>query len=198
MEDAVTRHLDLGCGPKPRNPYSADELHALDIRLPEGLDAARFRQANLVLEPIPFADDHFDSVSAYDFIEHVPRLVALPQGGTRLPFVELMNEVWRVLRPGGRFYAVTPAWPKAEAFVDPTHVNIITERTHRYFCEPDVGADVYGFKGRFRALRVQWIRKRVAYEPVTPDFAQRVRTLVDVLKGRRVHLLWELEALKRH
>jgi hypothetical protein len=26
-----------------------------------------------VLEPIPSADGHFDSLSAYDFIEHMPR-----------------------------------------------------------------------------------------------------------------------------
>ena len=191
-----TRHLDLGCGPAPRNPYAADELYALDLRRPEGFDPARFACANLVLEPIPYPDGHFDSVSAYDFVEHVPRLVALPTGGTRLPFVELMNEVWRVLRkPGGRFYAVTPAWPRAEAFVDPTHVNVVTERTHRYFTEPELGAAIYGFRGRFRELRVRWIRKRVPYEPPAPGLVQRLRSGLDIVKGRRAHLLWEFEAL---
>jgi SAM-dependent methyltransferase len=192
----TTRHLDLGCGPVPRNPYGADELYGLDIRVPESVDAARFRQANLVLEPIPFADGHFDSLSAYDFIEHMPRLVVLPSGVTRLPFIELMNEIWRVLKkPGGHLYAVTPAWPRAEAFVDPTHVNVITERTHRYFTEPELGASIYGFGGRFRATRVQWIRKRVAYEAPTPDLVQRIRSALDIVKRRRLHLLWEFEAL---
>ena len=192
----TTRHLDLGCGPVPRNPYGADELHGLDIRVPEDVDPARFRQANLVLEPIPFADGHFDSLSAYDFIEHMPRLVVLPSGATRLPFIELMNEIWRVLKkPGGRLYAVTPAWPRAEAFVDPTHVNVITDRTHRYFTEPELGASIYGFSGRFRATRVQWIRKRVAYEAPTPDLVQRIRSALDIVKRRRLHLLWEFEAL---
>ena len=180
----------------PRNPYGADELYGLDIRVPESVDAARFRQANLVLEPIPFADGHFDSLSAYDFIEHMPRLVVLPSGVTRLPFIELMNEIWRVLKkPGGHLYAVTPAWPRAEAFVDPTHVNVITERTHRYFTEPELGASIYGFGGRFRATRVQWIRKRVAYEAPTPDLVQRIRSALDIVKRRRLHLLWEFEAL---
>ena len=191
-----TRHLDLGCGPVPRNPYAADELYGLDLQVPDGADAARFRRANLVLEPIPSGDGHFDSLSAYDFIEHMPRLVVLPDGTTRLPFVELMNEIWRVLKkPGGRLYAVTPAWPRAEAFVDPTHVNIITERTHRYFTTPELGASIYGFDGRFRALRVQWIRKRVAYEAPNPDLVQRLRTALDIVKRRQLHLLWEFEAL---
>jgi hypothetical protein len=26
-----TRHLDLGCGPVPRNPYKQDELFGVDI-----------------------------------------------------------------------------------------------------------------------------------------------------------------------
>jgi len=192
----TTRHLDLGCGPVPRNPYGAQALYGVDLQFPAGTSAENFRSANLALEAIPFADAFFDSVSAYDFIEHVPRLLAVPGDGTRASFVELMNEVWRVLRPGGRLYAVTPAWPKAAAFVDPTHVNIITDRTHTYFCEPDLGADVYGFRGRFRAIRVQWIRKRVAYEPVHPDITQRLRTMIDIVKRRRSHLLWEFEALK--
>ena len=29
---AASRHLDLGCGTKPRNPYRRTELHGVDIR----------------------------------------------------------------------------------------------------------------------------------------------------------------------
>jgi len=43
-----------------------------------------------------------------------------------------MQEVWRVSKPSGRLYALTPR-TCAEAFQDPTHVNFITAMTHTYF-----------------------------------------------------------------
>jgi SAM-dependent methyltransferase len=114
--------------------------------------------ANLSVAPIPFDDRSFDVVTAFDFIEHVPRIDLSRDG--RFPFVELMNEVHRVLKPGGLFYARTPAYPHADAFQDPTHVNIITEATFRsYFCFHDYGdpwARMYGFAGNFEMVSQGW------------------------------------------
>ena len=39
----TTRHLDLGCGPCPRNPYHHDETHAVDLTLPPGMDMGLVR-----------------------------------------------------------------------------------------------------------------------------------------------------------
>ena len=128
----TTRHLDLGCGAVPRNPYRRDELHGIDIAPRHEPGAAEIRRANLALQPIPYPDSHFDSVSAYDFFEHVPRVLATADGqDTRFPFVQLMNEVWRVLVPGGLLYAYTPVYPHPMAFQDPTHVNILTRDSHQ-------------------------------------------------------------------
>ena len=193
----TTKHLDLGCGPRPRNPYGCDEVHAVDIVAPPGVDPRLFREANLSVAPIPHGDASFDSVSAYDFLEHVPRILPTADGrGTRFPFVELMNEIHRVLKPGGHFYAVTPCYRHDEAFTDPTHVNVITTRTHRYFTEPELGAAMYGFRGRFRVLRVFALRKKLDYEPAVPGPRHALRRLGDVLMRRRAHLLWEFEALR--
>ena len=146
----VTRHLDLGCGSSPRNPYRCDEVCGIDIALPTRLDPRLFRCANLCVDPIPHQDSSFDSISAYDFLEHIPRVLGTQdQRGTRFPFVELMNEIHRVLKPEGRFYAVTPAFPRREAFQDPTHVNFLTKGTCDYFCGEDPGARIYGFQGNF-------------------------------------------------
>lgn len=147
-----TRSLDLGCGLRPRNPFKADEVHGIDVR--DDPDA-RVLRADLVIEPIPHPDASFDFVTAHDFVEHVPRLLYAPH--RRLPFVELMNEVHRVLRPEGLFLSVTPAFPHGEVFRDPTHVNVITEETFPlYFGEATRWAQSYGFKGSFRVLDQHW------------------------------------------
>ena len=153
---AKTLSLDLGCGSNPRNPFQAKELFGVDIR---GDLEGEIRQADLSLEPIPFSDNMFDFCTAFDFIEHIPRN-SWSNGKQRLAFLELMNEIHRVLKPGGVFLHHTPAFPAKEVFQDPTHVNIITEDTIPfYFCEPlnwakNLG---YGFNGSFELIEQRWL-----------------------------------------
>jgi len=194
----TTRHLYIWCGVRPRNPYKADRLYGLDIMAEAGdLRVDEYASANLAVERIPFGDGFFDSVSAYDFLEHVPRSLYLPgRDGMRFPFVELMNEIWRVLKDGGLLYASTPCYPCQEAFVDPTHVNYITERSHAYFTRPSLMAAPYGFVGCFDAVRVKMIKPRYDYEPLEMTFLQRVKKIEDGWKKRNTHILWEFRAIK--
>lgn len=160
----MTVALDLGSGPTPRNPFGADQIWGIDIN---GTPDGPVLRADLVLEPIPFEENTVDFVTAYDFIEHVPRLIYVPAlpgfggigGGIqrRYPFVELMNEIWRVLRPGGTFLSSTPAYPAAPAFRDPSHVNIIsTETFPLYFDDVHRMATTYGFRGAFHVVSQHW------------------------------------------
>lgn len=206
-------HLDLGCGKRPRNPYERSHLCGVDIRALADRLPFEYRTANLAVESIPYETGRFGSVSAFDFIEHVPRILATTDGrSTFFPFIRLMDEVWRVLAPGGLFYALTPAWPNAEAFVDPTHVNVITEHTHEYFCGENPLGRMYGFQGHFIARRAQWVRQQEAFSatpPVPPHLplskvaAHAIRDAVRRLRGkhgssreRLIYFLWELEAVK--
>lgn len=150
---ASAKTLDIGCGEKPRNPFNAEQLFGVDIRE----DAPRnIKHADLTVEPIPYPDAYFDFVTAFDFIEHVPRVIYLPS--RRFPFVELMNEIHRVLKIGGMFLSHTPAYPFAQAFRDPTHVNIITEETFPEYFGKKRSAYMYGFNGSFEITRQGWIR----------------------------------------
>jgi Methyltransferase domain. len=149
----VTKTLDLGCGPYPQNPYKAEMVYGVDVRHGLGPNIAC---ADLAIEPIPFAGCEFDFVTAYHFIEHIPRVIYLPE--RRNPFVELMNEINRVLKVGGIFLSVTPAYPDPAAFQDPTHVNIITDMTFPYYFDDTYRwASMYGFTGYFKILRQEWV-----------------------------------------
>lgn len=195
----TTRHLDLGCGARPRNPYGRDELHGIDLAPRHEPDAFEVRRANLALEPIPYPDDHFDSVSAYDFLEHVPRVLPTADGrDTRFPFVELMNEVWRVLSPGGLLYAYTPCYPHPMAFKDPTHVNILTRDSHEYFTRPLFTARMYGFKGDFSIVRVMpALVAEHEYEPrQIPGWYAKYRLRRRERRLENTHVVWELAAHK--
>lgn len=143
--------VDLGCGNYPHNPFAADNLYGCDLRENPAINV---RGCDLVLEPIPYGTESLDFVTAYNFIEHVPRIVL--NASTRFPFMELMAEIHRVLKPGGLFYAKTPAYPSEEVFQDPTHINFITSDTFPlYFCWHPYGGPwgrLYGFAGKFELV----------------------------------------------
>ena len=193
------RHLDLGCGTLPGNPYGRSLVFGVDLRRLESSsdESFEFAAANLSFEPIPFGDGHFASVSAFDFIEHIPRVLngALPNT-TVFPFVRLMNEVWRVLAPGGLFYALTPCYPGREAFADPTHVNVITERTHEYFAGSNPRGRMYGFEGDFTVRRAQWVIPEHSRTVAPLTLRQSWDRWRRAKQGKLVYFLWELEAVK--
>lgn len=143
-----SKALDIGCGTNPKNPFGAKTLHGIDIREnPE----KNIKYADLTIEKIPYPDASFDFVTAFDFLEHVPRVIYLPE--RRFPFIELMNEIHRTLKPNGIFLSHTPIFPFGPAFRDPTHVNIITEETFTLYFDDKVQAGkMYGFKGSFKIL----------------------------------------------
>lgn len=184
-----TKHLDLGCGPRPRNPYNCDELYGVDIK---NIPNHNIHKANLNCEQIPFEHDFFNSVSAYDFLEHIPRVVVdINQKKTIFTFIDLMNEIHRVLKMRGKFYASTPAVPHLAAFVDPTHVNYITHQTHEYFTGKEPLGRMYGFSGNFELIRSIRYRPRLDYEPIKPRFNHWFAQKKDALKNRQSHILWE-------
>ena len=102
------RVLDLGCGTgygTVRLATAAREIIGVDVseraidhaRRHYAADTLSFRQIGpLPDEPLPFGDDDFDVVLAFQVIEHIKKV-----GG-------FLDEVRRVLRPDGVFLCVTP------------------------------------------------------------------------------------------
>ncbi len=85
------RVLDLGCGATPFRP-AGDAYEVIGI----DQDKDGFVRCDFSYDHVPFPDESFDSVTAWEVFEHLEN-----------PFFA-MREVWRVLRPGGRFLISVP------------------------------------------------------------------------------------------
>lgn len=96
---------------------------------------------DLAVDSIPYPDNYFDEVEASQVLEHVPTQLRWFDDGwqLRFPRVELMREIYRVLKPKGVLVASVPGvdiernvmrWAQ-----DPTHTDVpwILE-SFDYFC----------------------------------------------------------------
>lgn len=90
-------------------PCWVGELTTLDMGVNCGADVVW----DLEKRPLPFDDNTFDEIGAYDVLEHIGR-----QGDWRGWFDE-MAEYHRILKPGGQFGILVPIG--ADAFADPGH-----------------------------------------------------------------------------
>ncbi len=72
---------------------------------------------------LPFEDDTFQEIHAYEVLEHIGR-----QGDWRA-FFDQFSEFYRVLKPGGHFAATVPSYRSMWAFGDPSHTRVITSGT---------------------------------------------------------------------
>lgn len=104
FSDRKTRQLDIGCGTglflskqaASRQTFGLDfSREALAFSHSRGIE----RLVCADSQRLPYASNSFDVVTAFDLIEHVE--------GDQL----LVNEAWRVLRPGGIMLATVPAHP---------------------------------------------------------------------------------------
>ena len=80
--------LDLGCGNNISNPFNAKDLFGADIM---DIDMDNVYKCSLGIEELPFDDMKFDCITAFDLIEHIPR-VTYKDSEIINPFIFLMDE----------------------------------------------------------------------------------------------------------
>jgi len=115
------------------------------ISKPEGYTSLDVRDADVICdlrEGIPYNDNSVGIVRAYDLLEHLPDAVFT------------MNEIWRVLAPGGWLLASIPSTDGRGAFQDPTHVSFWNENSMSYYTNPKFQRYVPAIKARFQVSRV--------------------------------------------
>lgn len=137
--------LDLGGAHNPAAGYKSVDLRNADINCD-------------ILKGLPFPDSSVGCIRASDFLEHVPSCPdsACEHGadGGPLCTVGLMNEIYRVLVPGGWLTSSTPSSDGRGAFQDPTHVSYWNPNSFWYYTDKELAKYVHGINCRFQDARV--------------------------------------------
>jgi len=123
--------FDLGCG-----THKSPEAFGIDSVGLAGVDLVHDLQAL----PYPLPDGCADEVVLSHVLEHL---------ADPLP---VMEEVWRIVRRGGRVLIRTPHYSGLYAWKDPTHRRAFTSESFHYFGENGYS---YYTKARFRVVRVR-------------------------------------------
>ncbi|MFX0210472.1 MAG: hypothetical protein ACFFDT_31120 [Candidatus Hodarchaeota archaeon] len=106
--------LDIGCGENKQENFIG-----LDKRKLEGVDIVW----DLEKFPYPLPDDCCMAIIGSHIIEHIKPWLT----------IDFINELWRIMKPGGQLALVYP-YPGSTGFwQDPTHCNGLNEATWQYF-----------------------------------------------------------------
>ena len=111
----MIKELLIGCGSTRRKNYfpSGDpnwhDLTTLDINPDHKPDIVW----DLNKIPLPFDDNVFDEIHAYEVLEHTGR-----QGDHKFFFAQF-TDFWRILKSNGYLIASVPFWASPWAWADP-------------------------------------------------------------------------------
>lgn len=153
--------LDLGGAHNCPSGYQSVDLQGAD------------HNVDIIRQGLPFEDNSVGCIRAVDFLEHIPHCNSRCDHGEanrgktypsdaadvldsfkspRCPCtVALMNEIYRVLVPGGWFISQTPSSDGRGAFQDPTHVSFWNPNSFWYYTRREQAQYVNGITCRFAA-----------------------------------------------
>ena len=123
--------LDIGCGNGDITACFGDlgmDIYGLDISESSSLMLSdkKFKKHNLNDRDYPFDDNSFDYIFSKSVVEHL-----------RDPDI-LIDEAYRLLKPGGVFICMTPSWKhsyKEQFYIDHTHVTPFTKYSLKTACD---------------------------------------------------------------
>lgn len=114
LRDKGGINLDIGCGANKQHGYVG-----IDIRPLDGVDIVH----DLEVFPYPLPDNCCLNIIGSHIYEHIS-----PQKS-----IGLMNELWRIMKVGGKLALAMPYAGSHGYWQDPTHCNPANETTFLYF-----------------------------------------------------------------
>lgn len=216
--DALDFHVDLGCGKLKKGRIGVDRYPAPGVNIVADLDALKVyglphspgvdavhhtengpmtydadgghfgyfqssslpgrRTPRVVCFGLPFPDNSIESIISHHFFEHCGA-----------GFVTLIDECYRVLRPGGLLRAITPLFPSRTAVEDPDHRRMFMAGTWQTFCgQPHEGGHWHeSFSVPYTRARFEEMDKDMT-APVAPedqwgdDDAREIRVALRAVK----------------
>jgi len=137
-------NLNIGAGTDIRDKFINHDV----VKLP-GIDVVH----DLNQYPWPWKDNSSDNIEILDVLEHLDN------------FVRAMEEIHRILKPGGIVLIRVPYWNHSCAYIDPTHKRGFHEQTFDFF---DIKSKIYIQRGYYTKAKFLSISTTLILTPGYP------------------------------
>lgn len=117
------KKLDLACGDN-----KIPGFYGIDIKECESVDYVM----DLRKYPWTIESNSAEEINCSHYVEHIPHDINNPDDD-RDGFIQFMDEVYRILKPGGKIIITAPYYTSMRAYGDPTHVRYIADFSFYYF-----------------------------------------------------------------
>jgi len=137
--------LELGSGLKPYKGKKEEVVIHLDVKKLPHVEVVH----DLNKFPWPFKNNEFDEIIAKNVLEHLNDLV------------EVMKEIWRILKPGGIVKIWVPYFAHPNSVTDPTHKIFFTLHTFDYFDPTTDFGEMYSHE--VSKIRFNIVKKKLIF-----------------------------------
>jgi predicted SAM-dependent methyltransferase len=134
--------IDLASGNNKREGF-----FGIDIATCKGVDCVM----DLSKYPWDIKSNSVEEINCSHYIEHIPHDIKNPND-SRDGLIQFMNELYRIMKVGGKATITAPYYTSIRAFGDPTHVRYIGEWSFLYFNQEWLKAnnlEHYGIEANF-------------------------------------------------